>query len=219
MAAPTLMVHKFWTEYKQDPNDPGKLIGVDKVQYGPINGATRSIITAKVSDLSRLQPLEGSQNPAVVMAHERWAVIQRHYEAWKKGQEAPLEGTPLSAWNALNQEQADLFRSRGIKTVEAFAAMTDSVMSQVQVPNLRDLVRQAKNFIDASEQTRLASKLAEKDNQIDALRSEADEQKAQIADLLKKVDALAELAAAKVSEEPKRGPGRPRKNADEAVAA
>ena len=138
-------------------------------------------------------------------------MIEKHYSAWKKGQEAPLEGTPLAAWNALNQEQADLFRSRGIKTIEAFAAMTDSTMSQVQVPNLRDLVRQAKNFLDASEQTRLASKLAEKDNQIESLRAEADEQKSQIADLLKKVDALADLAASKVDDEPRRGPGRPRK--------
>lgn len=195
------MVHKFWTEYKPDPNDAGKLKAIDKVAYGPIAGVNRSVNVCKVSDLSRLQPLEGSQNPAVVLAHERWAAIEPAYKAWKSGQEMPLDGTPLAAFNAISAEQAELFRSRGIKTVEALASMTESSMAQIQVPNLRSLIQQAKNFLDASEQSRLAGKLSEKDTQIQNLEADRDELKSQVAGLMQKVEQLAAMAAAKLDDE------------------
>jgi hypothetical protein len=94
--------------------------------------------------LAKLQPLAGAQNPAVEMAHLRWSIIEKHDRAWLAGQEPPVEGTPLAAWNALNPEQADVLRANSIKTVEEVAALTDAHIARLPLPNLREVIRQAR---------------------------------------------------------------------------
>jgi hypothetical protein len=141
---------------------PAKLKAVDWVACGPIGGNDRSVTHDRVARLAKLQPLAGAQNPAVEMAHLRWSIIEKHYRAWLAGQEPPVEGTPLAAWNALNPEQADVLRANSIKTVEEIAALTDAHIARLPLPNMRELIRQARHFIDASEQTRFAESLAAK---------------------------------------------------------
>ena len=191
MTASAIAIHKFWTHYEPDPQDPARLKAVDWVAYGPIGGHDRSVTHDRVARLARLQPLEGSQNPAVVMAHERWSIIEKHYRAWLAGQEAPVDGTPLAAWNALTPEQADVLRANSIKTVEDVAALTDTHIARLPLPNLRELIRQARHFIDAAEQTRFAASLAAKEREIESLKAENAERDAQIAALMQKVDGLA----------------------------
>jgi hypothetical protein len=193
---PALSVQRFWTEYKPDPLDSAKLIEVDKVAYGPVGMLDKSLVVSEVSRLYKtLQPLEGSQDPAVHQAHARWAAIEPLYKAYKSGQEAPLNGTPLAAWNALTPEQADVLRRNGIKTVEEISLLTDVHISRFPMPGLKDLIKQAKNFIDAADQTRFSAKLAEKDNEVAALQAENHERASQVAELMEKVKQLAEIVA------------------------
>lgn len=194
MAIPQLYVKRFFTKYKPDPRNAGEMVGIDYVEYGPLGGLDRTGNTDRVSNLlDRLQPLEDSQNPAVVMAHARGDIIRRAYDAWKQGREAPTHGTPLAAWNALNQEQVEAMIRVGIKTIEDVAGLTDASSSRLGLPNRNELIKQAQNFIDAKEQSRLAAKLSEKDAAIDALAVESEDAKAQIAELNRK---LADLMAA-----------------------
>jgi hypothetical protein len=197
MTASAIAIHKFWTHYEPDPADPARLKAVDWVAYGPIGGHDRSVTHDRVARLAKLQPLEGSQNPAVVMAHERWSIIDKHYRAWLAGQEAPVDGTPLAAWNALTPEQADVLRANSIKTVEDVAALTDTHIARLPLPNMRELIRQARHFIDAAEQTRFAASLAAKEREIESLKAENAERDGQIAALMQKVDELAAGVAAR----------------------
>jgi hypothetical protein len=198
MTAPAIAIHKFWTNYEPDPADPAKLKPVDWVAYGPIGSHDRSVTHDRVARLARLQPITATQNPAVAIAHARWSIIEKHYQAWQAGQEAPGEGTPLAAWNALTPEQAEVLRRHNIKTVEDIAGLTDAHIVRVPLPNLRELIRQAQHFIDASEQTRFAAKLAEKEREIEVLKEENAERDAQVAELR---DQVAELAAARTARE------------------
>src|SRR5262245_15425227 len=136
------------------------------------------------------------------MAHQRWSIIERHYRAWLAGQEAPVDGTPLAAWNALPPDPADVLRANSIKTVEDVAALTDAHIARLPLPNLRELIRQARHFIDAAEQTRFAASLAAKEREIEGLKEENAERDAQIAALMQRVDELASRLPA--DEEPAR---------------
>lgn len=165
--------------------------------YGPIGGHDRSVTHDRVARLAKLQPLAGSQNPAVAMAHERWSLIERHYRAWLAGQETPTEGTPLAAWNALTPEQADVLRTNQIKTVEEVAALTDAHISRFPLPKLRELVAQAKAFVDSANQRQFAANLMAKEREIEHLKAANTERDEQIAALIAKVDELAGIVAGK----------------------
>lgn len=47
------------------------------------------------------------------------------YEAWKKNEEIPLDGTPIKGWPVLSPAQQENLVSIGVKTVEDLAAIND----------------------------------------------------------------------------------------------
>src|SRR3954471_14959160 len=108
-------IHRFWTNFKPDPKDPARLIPVDMVAYGPLGGGDKTVVPATVSSLlDRLQDVGNSQNNiAVAMAHARADWLRPRYEAWKKGQEVPLDGTALAAWSGVSVEEATVLRTAG----------------------------------------------------------------------------------------------------------
>lgn len=133
-----------------------------------------------------------------------WAEhFAKQYEAWKKGQELPREGTPVMTWQAASAEQRARLRALGIPTVEDLAAVPDGALGQIGLDgrNLRDL---AKGWINEA-----------KDKGVNA-RLVAD-QATRIEDLEKQNQELrARLTALETAQE-RRGPGRPRKTESEAA--
>jgi hypothetical protein len=191
--ATSLFVKRFCTEFKPDPNDAAKSAGIDWVEYGPVGSFGRSLTRERVSRLRDCLP-PGQDNPAVAMAHARWDAIRPAYEGWKSGQEMPVSGTPLAAWNALTPEQAEVFKSRGVCTVEEIAQLTDAHIERVPVPRLRDLIRQAQLFVESTDATRFAHSLERKEQEIAALNAQLESQQEQIAALIAKVQAITEKA-------------------------
>lgn len=133
-----------------------------------------------------------------------WEAIEPAYLAWKKGQEMPTTGTPLSAWHGITREQIEAIRVHGLYTVEDVAQMSDAILQKVGGIGMHS-VREAARAWDKAKDTRaITQDLAAKDAEIEALKQ-------QMADLM-------EMVGRDNSEEPiKRRPGRPRK--DEAEAA
>jgi hypothetical protein len=206
-----LFIKRFWTEYKADPTpgDPHRMREVDWVAYAPIGSVQKTLLTEAVSRLSCVIPMQGraAQNPAVVMAHMRWDAIRPHYEAWKAGREVPLDGTPLAVWPGISQEQGELLRMKGVRTVEQVAALTDTHRQSMGIPGLHDIIDNAKRFLAAQDKGAVARELADKDAKIADLQ-------AQMSELIEMVK---EAKAAPAEEAPKRR-GRPPK-AQEEVAA
>jgi hypothetical protein len=125
----------------------------------------------------------------------QWAQIEPHYEAWKQGHEIAETGTPLGAWPAITQDEAEALRGAGIRTVEDVAALSEERLARPILPRLRDLQRQAKMFLDGLGDAAL---------------------KAQIVALQEQNAAMLEMLAEQ-KQEAKRGPGRPRKEETEAA--
>lgn len=205
---PTLVVQRFWTNYKPDPADPAKLKPVDMVSYGPMGSLDRTLCVARVNDLKRVRMDATEDDQAASMAKQRWDIIRPQYEAWKAGQEMPTAGTPLAAWNAVSPEQAEVLRSRGVRTVEDVSKLNDTHIQIIPIHGLRDLIASAKLYLESADTTRAAAEMKRRDDEISGLKD-------QNAELLAKIEQLAEMVAAN---QPKRG--RPRKDAgDEAEAA
>ncbi len=192
MERPQIFIHKFWTEYKPETvrkevvvdgktkevfEPTGQLRGVDWVAYSPIGSLQKTVLTEAVQRLKSVVPMEGrsAQNPAVQMAHIRWNAIKPAYEAWKQGTEVPLHGTPLGAWPGITPEQAQLFRMKGVRSVEDIAGLTDTHRQTMGVPGLHDIIENAKRFITAQDRSTVTNALAQKDAEIASLKEQMEE--------------------------------------------
>jgi hypothetical protein len=148
--------------------------------------------------VNKLRPPESIANDdgglKMAALRSQWAQIEPHYLAWKEGSALPESGTPLGAWPGVNADQADALRACGVQTVEAVAAMTEALLMAPPIPNLREIKRQAAVWLEGRSSADLTARLAELEAQNAAM-----------------LEMLAEKT------EPKRGPGRPPKQAEEAA--
>ena len=192
-----ILIHRFYTVFEDDPKNPGKQRARDMVEYGPIGMAGRTHAVERIDVLSSPQRVAGA-NPAVVAAKVLWDFIKPRYEAWKTNQDLPETGTPLAAWNHLTQQQAEILRVNGIRSVEDVSTLTDVHFNRIPIPNLRSIVEASKKFLDSKDVNSFTSELQAKDEQLAAANA--------------RIDQMAEMLAKLMEEQPaKRGPGRPPK--------
>lgn len=107
----------------------------------------------------------------------QWAQIEPHYTAWKAGHEIPETGTPLGAWPAISQDQGEALRSVGLRTVEDVAKVSEAILSRPPLPQMRELQRQAKMFLEGRDKASLEYKLAQLEEQNAAMMEMLAEQK------------------------------------------
>jgi hypothetical protein len=175
----SIVVTKIWTDYK--PDGQGSLVGEDMVAYAPIGEANRSVTIERVRKLAKVLPQDQhGDNEAAKMAYARWQAIDAAYSAFKKGQEIPTDGTPIGAWPGLTQQQANIIRGNGIRTIEELAEASDSIITRIPLPGMRAIKDQAQLFLKAADQTKLSTEMAKKDQEIGEL-------KAQMAELMEMV--------------------------------
>lgn len=133
-----------------------------------------------------------------------WGVIEPAYTAWKKGEEVPKNGTPLTSWQGITRQQIEAVRVHGIYTVEDVAAMPDATLQKMAGIGMASVREAARAWEKAKDTRAITADLAAKDAEIEALKQ-------QMADLMA-------LVAGDPTEEPvKRKPGRPRKEEAEAA--
>jgi len=195
-----ILIHRFYTVFEDDPKNPGQQRARDMVEYGPIGQAGRTHVTERIDILLKPQKVAG-QNPSVQAAQVLCNFIKPRYEAWKTNQDLPETGTPLAAWNHLTQQQAEILRVNGVRSVEDVSQLTDTHIHRIPIPNLRSIIEAAKRFLDNKDVNKFTAEMQAKDEMIAALTL--------------RVDQLAEMAAGGLPEPKRRG--RPPKS--EQVAA
>ncbi len=198
---------EFRTEYTPlKGGAAGEMKASDWVRRVKKGDAMQSSVWEKIS---RLQKLEGQAEP-----HE-WSVIRPAYEAWKKGQEVPLDGTPLEAWPGVTKEQATALKRMNIRTVEDFAQATDSVLLRAPFPSIRNMQRNARAYVEAKNRdTSVEEALSARDDRIAKLEAALAEMMAAKSDTGGGDDTPPEDedgAAFHEDVPQRRGPGRPRK--------
>lgn len=125
----------------------------------------------------------------------------RAYAAFKDRGSVPLNGMPIEQWPIISRAQSLTLRAAGIHTVEAMAEVHDGHIDKLG-SNARELKVKARAYLaqatDAAAAQKLAADNQRKDDEMTELRR-------QIADLASRLEAPE-----------KRGPGRPRKDAEAA---
>lgn len=180
----------FKTEYVRDR-------ATDWVEIAPSGESfERTHTWHRINDLKpRGEVDESRKNSLSYRAMEaRWSRIEPAYDAYKKGQDIPLDGTPLAAWAGVSPEQAALLRGMGIKTVEGVRDMGEGAVARLPFPNARKLPEMAKSFLSSVGE-------AAKDAELAAMR-----------------DRMASLEAMLEEKGEKRGPGRPKKQPEDEAA-
>lgn len=130
--------------------------------------------------------------------------FSRQWDTFQKQKTEVHEGTPIENWPQIGRSTALNFKALNIHTVENLAAVPDTVLHNLGHGG-RDFRDKAILWLKAANDGAALMQAEEKARQ---LKEDNEALKAQIADLAKKVEALAQ-------EEPRRGPGRPRKEVAE----
>lgn len=208
----TFNIVKFYTKYE---TRNGAVVPIDMVDICPPGAAQRSTTPLRISEISRVIETPSPDNSAANNALARWQRIRPAFEAWKAGQEMPVNGTPLAVWPGVTPEQAEILRNNGIKSVEDIASATDGVIGRVPLPGMRDLQANARRFLDSRDQNAVAIELAKKDREMAELREQLEEMR-QI--VLQQSQAGEDLEA-DGSERPKRRGRPPKVHAEAGEAA
>ena len=120
---------------------------VDYVLITPLY--TKDVMIHKVSDW--MKKLESD------VANERipkqWAdAYRKGYEAWKSGEELPLNGTPIKGWGVLSPAQQEMLIRMSVLTVEDLAAINDDGIRRIGMGGV-DLKNKAVAFIKSGNDT------------------------------------------------------------------
>jgi len=96
---------------------------------------------------------------------------RRLYEAWKSGQELPVEGTPIRGWSVLSPAQQDNLIRQNIPTVEYLAGINDEGMKSVGMGAL-DMKRKALAWLaQATDKGPLTMEIADVRRENDLLKA------------------------------------------------
>jgi len=106
----------------------GRYIPKD-VDYALITAPySRDVFHAKVSDWMASLEVEKANGRVT----QEWIDhYKKLYNAWKTGQELPLNGTPIKGWGVLSPSQQRLVIDIGVLTVEDLATINDEGMKRI----------------------------------------------------------------------------------------
>lgn len=134
-----------------------------------------------------------------LVASIEWVACEKAYNAWKSGQEEPIEGTPLSVWPGVKPWDTDKLKTLGIRTVEQVAGMNDADCDRFGMGS-RAIVAKARQFVANKPSAEATARVVTLEQDNETLKKQLEVMQAQIAELATK-----------------RGPGRPRKEEQEAA--
>ncbi|MER8745873.1 hypothetical protein NKH54_22725 [Mesorhizobium sp. M1004] len=129
--------------------------------HSPLNTKTTERVRLMLPDPTKMG--EDQEGEKLKFMTARWMQIQPAYEAFKKGQDIPINGMALAAWSGVTVEQAEVLRQSGIRTVEEVRDLTDGQLEKVRLPSMREMRKQAKLFLENTDVAKAAEREAEKD--------------------------------------------------------
>ena len=192
----------------------GKPAEYDIVHVYQPGESQRSKTPLMVAEVLRVREDGDPDNPAWLAARIRRDAVLPAYEAWKKGEELPTDGTPIGAWPGITPDQAAGLKAAGLRSIEEVANANDALMSKIPLPNVRGLKELAANFLAGSDRAKVAASLADKDRELAEMREQLEELRQLTIASMQAADSDLEADG---SEAPRRR-GRPPKIHDEAVA-
>jgi len=147
----------------------------------------------------------------VAKSRELWPKIEPVYEAWKRNEEPPVDGMPLSRWGHLTPAQLKIIRDAEYKTVEDFATAPSGHLMKLPLPGVLEIQKEAIEFLRIQGVMQDGPVPAQIAVQMTAMSEENTALKLRMAEM---EEVFARLRHEE-NEPVKRGPGRPRKNPEQ----
>jgi len=124
---------------------------------------------------------------------QNWADGYRtKYEQWRRGEEVPVDGTPLKSWPLLSPAQLKNILAANIRTVEDLAAANGEALTKLGM-GAQDLKQKATAWLkDAAGPGKVAAENA-------ALKADNEQMKKQLAELQNQVAQLQSLVPKKAT--------------------
>lgn len=155
---------KFWVSYEDDPEKKDEKKPVEWVEWVKIGTSNGPSNIVKVARLKANKDRKRPESP-------EWPMLERAYDAWRKGEEPPEHGTPLAAWPGSTPVLIEAMKGFGVKTVEDFVGMADHEVTKIRIPNIRHMWKTAGEFLKAQEgANQIEAALAERDAEIEELK-------------------------------------------------
>lgn len=139
--------------------------------------------------------LEHIQHEAMVSEGERFPLVwvqhyKAAYQAWKSGQELPVDGTPVRSWPVASPSQVKHLLSLHVITVEQLAEANEETIHRLGMGG-RALVQQAKDFLASKDGSgKLVSQLSAYRVRTETLEEQNKELRAQLAALSSQVQLM-----------------------------
>lgn len=96
---------------------------------------------------------------------------ERAYEAWRKNEEIPLDGTPIKTWPAISPAQVAAVLKANVRTVEDLARAPEQALGVIGM-GARALQERAKAWLESAEQGKVAEQLAALRARLDSLEAD-----------------------------------------------
>ena len=115
--------------------------------------------------------------------------IEKGYAAWKKGEELPIEGTPLKQWAVLPPSMLQNFLSQNLFTIEQLAEASDEALNPVGM-GARMFRNQAQDWIKLNkedERGKMVAQLAQLQADNQAFKDQILEQQRQMKEMFDKL--------------------------------
>ena len=114
---------------------------------------------------------------------DRWP---KQYEAFKRGQEMAIDGTPLEQWPILKRSQVMELKALGLYTVEQCAAMADTAVQKIGMGGAR-LRELAGAYLDEADAGALTDRLSRNNEALEARCAAQDRQIAELKALVEQI--------------------------------
>lgn len=155
------------------------------------------------------------------------------YELWKSGQEIPLDGVPIRGWGVISPAQQESLIRMNILTVEDLAAVNDEGLKRIGMGS-QELKNKAKAWLaQLNDKGPLVQEIAAVRKENDVLRGQVESLVNTVSELKNRLEAVTlhqmtgvnppapvedSISASDILDTPapevRRGPGRPKKEAE-----
>jgi FtsZ-binding cell division protein ZapB len=114
----------------------------------------------------------------------------RIYEAWKKGEELPVDGTPIKGWPVLSPAQQTVVLAANVRTVEDLAQANGEALTRIGMQS-REIKAKAEHWLKASKDVGVVvQEIAALRVENERLKTDKDEQQKKLDALVARVKAL-----------------------------
>jgi hypothetical protein len=156
---PAIVPLEFWVEYEEKRNAKGEAIPGEYTPVEKVRWAKKGVQNGS----------ETSEKVARLQKHDKliWGVLEPYYTAWKRNEDAPVNGVPIDALPFISKQLAKVLKSAHILSAEDFVGTPESLLHKLGIPGILGFKAKCDTFLKAkANEAVIVAQMAAKDERI-----------------------------------------------------